>query len=102
MGMSKKKEKSAQLNFLWGKSDVMTAIQQFYIPKNFYTPSPQKRTNFISGYAPGLIVSTGWLIYIQWRENLWHWLGRQCILPIQFFSGHSCISFFFFRMCVFS
>jgi len=30
--------KSAQVNFLWGKNDVRTAIQQFYTPKNFYTP----------------------------------------------------------------
>ena len=34
--------KSAQVNFLWGKNDVRTAIQQFYTPKNFYTP----KTNF--------------------------------------------------------
>ena len=27
---------------LWGKNDVRTAIQQFYTPKNFYTP----KTNF--------------------------------------------------------
>jgi len=30
--------KSAQVNFLWGKNDVRTAIQQFY------TPPPQKKT----------------------------------------------------------
>jgi len=34
--------KSAQVNFLWGKNDARTAIQQFYTPpqkkkKNFYT-----------------------------------------------------------------
>jgi len=34
--------KSAQVNFLWGKNDVRTAIRQFY--------TPQKQ---ISGYAPG-------------------------------------------------
>jgi len=34
--------KSAQVNFLWGKNDIRTAIQQFYTPKNFYTPE----TNF--------------------------------------------------------
>jgi len=34
--------KSAQVNFLWGKNDVRTAIQQFYTPQNFYTP----KTNF--------------------------------------------------------
>jgi len=39
--------KSAQVNFLWGKNDVRTAIQQFYTPqKPLYPP---KR---ISGYAP--------------------------------------------------
>jgi len=32
------KKKSAQVNFLWGKNDVKTAIEQFYTPKNFYTP----------------------------------------------------------------
>ena len=40
--------KSAQVNFLRGKNDVRTAIQQFYTPKNFYTALKQ-----ISGYAPG-------------------------------------------------
>ena len=34
--------KSAQVHFLWGKNDVRKAIQQFYTPKNFYTP----KTNF--------------------------------------------------------
>ena len=35
--------KSAQVNFLWGKNDVRTAIQQFYTPqKNLYPP----KTNF--------------------------------------------------------
>jgi len=29
--------KSVQVNFLWGKNDVRTAIEQFYSPKNFYT-----------------------------------------------------------------
>jgi len=46
------KKKSAQVNFLWGKNDARTAIQQFYTPpqqkKNFYTPKQ------ISGYAPEL------------------------------------------------
>ena len=31
-------KKSAQVNFLWGKNDVRTAIQQFYTPNNFYAP----------------------------------------------------------------
>jgi len=33
-------KKSAQVNFLWGKNDVRTAIQQFYTPQKnfFYTP----------------------------------------------------------------
>jgi len=33
-------KKSAQVNFLWGKNDVRTAIQQFYTPpkKKIYTP----------------------------------------------------------------
>ena len=34
--------KSAQVNFLWGKSDIRTAIQQFYTPKTFIPP----KTNF--------------------------------------------------------
>jgi len=45
----KNKNKSTQVNFLWGKNDVRTAIQQFYTPKNVYTPPPKKN----SGYAPG-------------------------------------------------
>ena len=41
--------KSAQVNFLWGKNDGRTAIQQ-YTPKTFiYTPKQ------ISGYAPGCL-----------------------------------------------
>ena len=35
-------KKSAQVNFLWGKNDVKTAIQQFYTPKTFIPP----KTNF--------------------------------------------------------
>ena len=39
--------KSAQVNFLWGKNDVRTAIQQFYTPSKktkpkTYTPLPKK------------------------------------------------------------
>ena len=35
--------KSAQVNFIWGKNDIRTAIQQFYIPsKKLYTPPPNK------------------------------------------------------------
>jgi len=34
--------KKTQVHFLWGKNDVRKAIQQFYTPKNFYTP----KTNF--------------------------------------------------------
>jgi len=33
-----KKKKSAQVNFLWGKSDVRTAIRQFYTPKKLLYP----------------------------------------------------------------
>ena len=40
--------KSAQVNFLWGKNDVIAAIQQFYTPKLWH---PLKH---ISGYAPVL------------------------------------------------
>jgi len=38
--------KSAQVNFIWGKNDIRTAIQQLY--------TPQKQ---ISGYAPVLCFS---------------------------------------------
>jgi len=39
--------KSAQVNFLWGKNDVRTAINSFIPPKTFIPPKQ------ISGYAPG-------------------------------------------------
>jgi len=39
--------KSALVNFLWGKNDVRTAIQQFYTPRKTFIPPKQ-----ISGYAP--------------------------------------------------
>jgi len=32
--------KSAQVNFLWGKNDVRTAIQQFYTPQNKFLAAP--------------------------------------------------------------
>jgi len=35
--------KSAQVNFLWGKNDVRTAIQQFYTPKKLLYPRPKKK-----------------------------------------------------------
>jgi len=38
--------KSAQVNFLWGKNDVRTAIQQFYTPQKLLYPPKQ-----VSGYA---------------------------------------------------
>jgi len=31
-------QKSAQVNFLWGKNDVRTAIQQFYTPQKLLYP----------------------------------------------------------------
>jgi len=34
--------KSAQVNFLWGKNDVRTAIQQFYVPKKLLYPPKNK------------------------------------------------------------
>jgi len=44
--------KSAQVNFLWGKNDVRTAIQQFYTPPKTFIPPKQ-----ISGYASASISS---------------------------------------------
>jgi len=41
--------KSAQVNFLRGKNDVKTAIQQLYTPSKIFIPPKQ-----ISGYAPEL------------------------------------------------
>ena len=35
--------KSAKVNFLWGKNDVRTAIQQFYRPLKTFIPP---KTNF--------------------------------------------------------
>ena len=43
--------KSAQVNFLWGKNDVRTVIQQFYTPPKTFIPPKQ-----ISGYAPAVAV----------------------------------------------
>ena len=47
--------KSAQVNFLWGKNDVRTAIQQPAIQRLF-NPPPKKKLLYprkqISGYAP--------------------------------------------------
>ena len=48
-------QKSVQVNFLWGRNDVRTAIEHeylsfFYLPKNFYTPKQ------ITGYAADLKV----------------------------------------------
>ena len=37
--------KSVQVNFLWGKYDTRTTIEQFYAPKLLYPPKQ------ISGYA---------------------------------------------------
>jgi len=42
--------KSAQVNFLWSKNDVRTAIQQFYTP-----PQKKHTPKQISGYAPGAL-----------------------------------------------
>jgi len=51
-------KKSAQVNFLWGKNDVRTAIQQFYTtpPQKKKLLYPQKQ---ISGYAPESYWYTG-------------------------------------------
>jgi len=35
--------KSVQVNFLWGKNDARTAVEQFYTQKNFYTPPKKNR-----------------------------------------------------------
>jgi len=40
--------KSAQVNFVWGKNDIRTAIQHLYPQKTFIPPKQ------ISGYAPGM------------------------------------------------
>jgi len=39
--------KSVQVNFLWGRNDVRTAIEGLYLPKNFIPPKQ------IFGYTPG-------------------------------------------------
>ena len=49
--------KSAQVNFLWAKNDVRTAIQQFYTPKELLYPPPKKKQ--ISGYTPGAKICLG-------------------------------------------
>ena len=36
--ISPPKKKSAKVNFLWGKNDIRTAIQQFYTPKKTLYP----------------------------------------------------------------
>jgi len=45
-----KKKKTGQVNLLWGKNDVRTAIEQFYTPKKLLYP----KNNFL---ATPLIVS---------------------------------------------
>ena len=48
-GFPPQKKKSAQVNYLWLKNDVRTAIQQFNSfmpPKNFYTPP--KKNKFLA------------------------------------------------------
>ena len=52
--------KSAQINFLWGKNDVRTAIRQFY------NPPPQKKKTFIlpqnKFLATPLHYASGWIV----------------------------------------
>ena len=59
--------KSALVNFLWGKNDVRTAIQQFYTPKNFYTPKQ------ISGYAPEIWMKFWMKLVILDRREMSFW-----------------------------
>jgi len=59
--------KSAKVNFLWGKNDVRTAIQQFYPPPKLLYPPKQ-----ISGYAPGLVpITTMWTVS-RWTSAVTH------------------------------
>ena len=53
-------QKSAQVNFLWGKNGVRTAIQQFYTPQKTVIPPKQ-----ISGYAPDEYIKVrGYVAYV--------------------------------------
>ena len=51
-----------QVNFLWGKNDIRTAIQQFYTP-------PPKKKKQISGYAPDMCMLNN-ISSIQIKINL--------------------------------
>jgi len=63
-------QKSAQVNFLWGKNDVRTAIQQFYT-----LPPPKKKnlypkTNFwLRPWQRILMKFSGKLVYIAYRPT---------------------------------
>ena len=63
--------KSAQVNFLWGKNDVRTAIQQFY------TPPPQKKKLL---YPQNKFISTPLLPLI----NLNCWTTSPSTTPMRF------------------
>ena len=70
-------KKSAQVNFLWGKSDVRTAIRQFYTP-------PQKKTNKFLATPLSLMCMLFWLIGIN------NWPVQ---LNIQFSRGSAATNF---------
>ena len=48
------KKKSAQVNFLWGKNDVTTAIQQFYAPKKLLYP----QNKFLATHLELVLIDT--------------------------------------------
>ena len=64
-------QKSAKVNFLWGKNDIRTAIQQFY--------TPQKQ---IYGYAPDadkeIIIAASRAVSPNWPKIE---SGRPMVIP---------------------
>ena len=72
--------KSAQVNFLWGKNDVRTAIQQFYTPKKTYTPQNKFMATPLIFLFPFVVICTNISncikrsITLKWKECLMLWL----------------------------
>ena len=56
--------KSAQVNFLWGKNDVRTAIQQFYTPKKLYTPKTNLATPLVFAHEAAAVLTPFAPVYV--------------------------------------
>ena len=86
-----KKKKSAQVNFLRGKNAVKTAVQQFYTPKNLYTPQNKFLATPLTMTATRYTMTATAMKTWKCNDVFWEIAKFTISLDILFHFGRHCL-----------